>query len=266
MPTNTRSLASIATAGALAALGITAPPGHADSISYVKDGNVYLTTPDGSQTVQVTTAGGYSSASQSDDGRLIGLKAGRFHLMNRWGDVLSDFAPVGAGTAGSITLSGPYDPAISPDGTKVAYGFYVQYKSGDPNCGKPGGCMQGQLYTGTGYSRSDAGVEWNTPGFQPQYSWTDPSWMDDAQVLVSSPTSSLVKESAIDTAGDGKDALGWFSDPSVQNLSDGEMTRQRTAAAFLGNTQADHLLIYRTQGTAPAEPERCLDAPAQGGR
>ncbi len=253
----------------LAALiaGSTAAPAAADSIAYIKDGNVQLATPDGAKTVAVTTTGGYSSVSQSDDGRMIALHGKRFHLLSRWGDVLADFSPVSDGTAGTITLSGPFDPAISPDGSRVAYGFYVQYKSGDPNCGKPGGCQVGQLYTGTGYSKSDGPVEWSTPGYQPQYSWTDPSWIDNTRTLLSSPTSGLVTEAAVDTAGDGQDALQWFSDNRVGNLGDGDMNRQETAVAFVGNTQADRLLVYRTGGTPQAgtDPTGCLDAPATGG-
>ncbi len=247
--------------------GASAAPASADSIAFIKDGNVRLMTPDGAKTVPVTTAGGYSTVSQADDGRMIALHGKRFHLLSRWGDVLADFTPVADGTAGSITLTGPFDPAISPDGTKIAYGFYVQYKSGDPNCGKPGGCMQGQLYTGTGYAKSDGPVEWSTPGFQPQYSWTDPSWIDNTRTLISSPTSAFVKEAAIDTAGDGKDALGWFSDDLVGNLSDGAMNRQETALAFIGNTEADRLRVYRTAGKPQeaAVPVGCLDAPVSAG-
>lgn len=250
----------------LAAALATPTAAHADSISYVKDGNIYLTSPEGERTVQVTTTGGYASASQADDGRIVGLKGGRFHVMNRWGDVLADFAPVGSGTAGSITLTGPLDPAFSPDGSRIAYGFYVQYKSGDPNCGKPGGCLQGQLYTGVGYARSTGATEWNEPGFQPQYSWTDPSWIDDQQVLMSSPTSAFVKQVAIDTAGDGQDGQQWFTDGAVNNLYDGEMNRQRTAAAFVGNTEANRLVVYRAPGGTGADPVGCLSAPVQGGR
>ena len=142
----------------LAGLAVAPATAAADSILYMRDGDVYLTTPDGSHAARVTTSGGYASATQADDGRIIALKDSRFHLLNRYGDVLADFSPVAPGTAGTITLKGPFDPAISPDGTKVAYGFYVQYKAGDPNCGRPGGCQVGHLYAGTGYSRSDAAV------------------------------------------------------------------------------------------------------------
>jgi hypothetical protein len=258
----------IAAAAAAAALAVAAPA-SADSISYVRDGNVFLTTPDGSRTVQVTTAGGYASASQADDGRILALKGNRFQLMNRWGDVLSDFSPVASGTAGTVTLTGPFDPAISPDGTRVAYGMYVQYRSGDPDCGRPGGCEVGHLYAGTGYSRADGPADWHEPGFLPQYGWMDPSWIDNGSTLLAATSSGFLTESAVDTAGDGKDALQWFSDHSegVQNLFDGEMNRQKSAVAFVANTTGDHLRVYRMP-EAPAEnrpPEGCLDAPAQGG-
>lgn len=256
---------TLLTAAAAACLGTAtlAAPASADSIAYVKDGNVWLMTPDGSKKQAVTTAGGYSTASQSDDGKIIALHGKRFHLLSRWGDVLADFSPVADGTAGSITLTGPFDPAISPDGSKVAYGFYVQYKTGDPNCGKPGGCQQGQLFTGVGYSKADGGVEWSTPGYRPQYSWTDPSWIDNLRVLMASPTSGFVSESAIDTAGDGEDAMPWFSDGRVGNLYDGELNRQETAAAFIGNTEGNRLLVYRVEGKPKAntDPLGCLDAP-----
>lgn len=258
----TRTLLAAAAATCLGTATFAAPA-SADSIAYVKDGNVWLMTPDGSTKQAVTTAGGYSTASQSDDGKIIALHGKRFHLLSRWGDVLADFSPVADGTAGSITLTGPLDPAISPDGTRVAYGFYVQYKTGDPNCGKPGGCQQGQLFTGVGYSKADGGVEWSTPGFRPQYSWTDPSWIDNTRTLMSSPTSAFVTESAIDTAGDGEDAMPWFSDGRVGNLYDGELNRQETAAAFVGNTEKNRLLVYRVDGKPKAntDPLGCLDAP-----
>ena len=126
-----------AAGAALAATLACAAPAAADSISYVRDGNVFLTAPDGSRTVQVTTAGGYSSASQADDGRIVALKGNRFHLLDRWGGVQADFSPVADGMAGSISLTGPFDPAISPDGSRIAYGFYVQYRSGDPELRPP---------------------------------------------------------------------------------------------------------------------------------
>ncbi len=52
----------LAAAVAVAALAASAPSALADSIAYVKDGNVWLSTPDGSRQFQVTSAGGYGDA------------------------------------------------------------------------------------------------------------------------------------------------------------------------------------------------------------
>jgi hypothetical protein len=262
-PTRKTFLAAALAAAFAASAGTAA----ADSISYVKDGNVFLTTPDGTLTHQVTTSGGYSSASQADDGKIVALAGGRFHVMNQYGDVLSDFAPVGSGTAGTITLDGPFDPAISPDGSRIAYGFYVQYKSGDPNCGMPGGCWEGRLYAGTGYTRSTGATEWGEAGFKPTYSWTDPSWIDNSRTLMSGPASAYLDQVATGDAGSGGEGKGWFSDhsPGVENLFDGEQNRQGTAAAFVANSNGGRLRIYRTSGAAEGTtPPLCLDAPSRG--
>jgi hypothetical protein len=55
---------------ALIALASGAPTASADSIAYVNktDGNVYLSTSDGSRQYQVTSTGGYGDVSQADDG------------------------------------------------------------------------------------------------------------------------------------------------------------------------------------------------------
>src|SRR5829696_3074076 len=53
----------LAVGAALTALAAVAPAAHADSISYIKDGAVWLTTPDASRHVQVTHDGGYDYAS-----------------------------------------------------------------------------------------------------------------------------------------------------------------------------------------------------------
>src|SRR4051812_49998191 len=64
---------------------------RADSIAYVKDGNVWLSTPDASRQYQVTSTGGYSDVSQADDGTMIALNGVRLHRLSRDGKVLADF-------------------------------------------------------------------------------------------------------------------------------------------------------------------------------
>jgi WD40-like Beta Propeller Repeat len=254
---------------AVAATGVAAPAAQADSISYIKDGNVYLTTPDGSRTHQVTTAGGYSYASQADDGRIAALKGSRIELLDRWGTVQADFSPVAPGTAGTITFNGPFDPVISLDGTRIAYGFYVQYTHGNPDCGLPGGCWEGHLYAGTGYSPSSGPAEWSDPRFAPAYGWTDPAWIDDARTLQSGPSSAYLSQTGIDVLGDDEhEAAEWFSDftSGAENLFDAELNRQGTGLAAVANAAGDSLRVYRVSGT-PAKgnpPEGCLSAPSHG--
>src|SRR5262245_40038651 len=123
----TRNLLSALAATAVAA-GAAAGPAVADSIVYAKDGNLFLTTPDGSRGYQVTHDGGYSSPSQADDGTIGALRYDQLVRLDRSGRMLN--APIAAmGSAGpgnSSNIGGPYEPRISPDGTRFAYYFYVQ--------------------------------------------------------------------------------------------------------------------------------------------
>ncbi|WP_445152731.1 hypothetical protein [Baekduia sp. Peel2402] len=260
---------ALATA-ALATLAVAPAAAHADSISYIKDGDVHLTTPDGGRDHQVTTDGGYSYASQADDGRILALHGKRFRLMDRWGQVQADFSPIADGTAGTVTINGPYDPVISPDGTKVAYGMYVQYTHGDPNCGLPGGCWEGHLYAATGYSTATGPGDWHDPNFNPNYGWTDPAWIDNARTLLSGPSSAYLEHTGIDVLGDEKhEAVAWFSDfnDGTQNLFDAELNRQGTGVAAVANSAGDALRVYHQTG-APSEanpPQPCLNAPKRAG-
>ena len=76
---------------ALLAMAVGAPAASADSIAYVKNGDIYLSTSDGARQYRVTSTGGYSDVSQADDGTLIGLHGVRLHRLNRAGRVLADF-------------------------------------------------------------------------------------------------------------------------------------------------------------------------------
>src|SRR5690349_24972377 len=111
---------ALATAALVLLCGV--PVASADSIVYIKDGNVYLSTPDGARQFQVTTGGGYSDVSQADDGTMIALYGVRLHRLDRSGALLADFDTPVSDTrpAGSRVFYGPFDPALSPAGPKVA--------------------------------------------------------------------------------------------------------------------------------------------------
>ena len=119
-----------------AALALTiAAPAHADSIAYVKDGNVWLASPDGAKGYQVTFDGGYTSPSQADDGTIVAMQARRFVRMDRSGHRIGDaVAGVGTTPTPGTSLYGPYEPRVSPDGKRIAYWFgsYTSYY--DPGC------------------------------------------------------------------------------------------------------------------------------------
>ncbi|WP_028062084.1 hypothetical protein [Solirubrobacter soli] len=101
-----------------------AAPAAADSIVYVKQGNLYLTTADGSAGYQLTTDGGYSSPSQAEDGTIGAVRNRQLVRLDRSGHVLSAVDAIGTDAPRSI--GGPYEARLSPDGTRFAYYFYVQ--------------------------------------------------------------------------------------------------------------------------------------------
>jgi hypothetical protein len=107
--------------GALALLPATA---SADSIVYIKDGNVWLANPDGSGHYQVTLDGTptdpYESPSQADDGSIVATRGSgeheRIYRMRQNGSLLG--APFEPAVQFELGL---FDAAVSPDGSMVAY-------------------------------------------------------------------------------------------------------------------------------------------------
>ena len=65
---------------ALVALILLAAPASAaaSSIVLVRDGNLWLSMPDGGFERPLTLSGGYSSPSMDDDGTIVALKGGSF--------------------------------------------------------------------------------------------------------------------------------------------------------------------------------------------
>jgi WD40-like Beta Propeller Repeat len=257
-------LTAIATV--LAALAV-AGPASADSIAYIKDGNVWLTTPSGDRQFQVTKDGGYGYVSQADDGTMIAKYGTRLRKLARDGKVLADFAtPVSDNVPGASFefINGPQDPVISPDGTKVAYGYHAHYTTWDPNCPYgPNGCYAGKSFVGTGYSHSDRMTGWNEAGFKNHSGWRFPSWIDNDHTLITDPVEPLNYYVWTDTVGDDQYGEQWFEDWNMVALRDGEVNRQRTVAAFVSSQTSisDNIRILRMSQPIPAEPEDCLWIP-----
>lgn len=224
------------TAALLAVAALAAPAAaQADSIAYVKGGDVWLTTPDGARQYQVTFDGGYSDVSQADDGTMIALHGIRLHKLSRDGTVLADFdTPVSdSRPPGLRAFFGPYDPAISPDGRKVAYTYLYRGVSQSPTCIPPT-CVTVDMEGGTGYSWSDRQTPWEEPLLGRHSGWRNPSWIDDENVMLSDPTHVPNRDVVIDRVGDRAILQDWFYDRTQGNthVAGGDITRQRDKLAF----------------------------------
>jgi hypothetical protein len=239
----------LAAAIAVAAVAIAAPAAQADSIAYVKGGNVWLSTGDGTRQYQVTSTGGYSDVSQADDGTMIALRGVRLHRLNRQGTVLADFATPVSDTrpAGQRVFFGPYDPAISPDGTKVAYTYYYMTQTQDPTCYPPE-CVVAINEGGTGYTRADRLTPWDTPGYRKHSGWRYPTWVDNTMTMMSDPTHLPNHDVVLDKPDTNPVGLvrNWFSDTLQGNphVSEGDITRDKRKMAFVTGSNDSTLTLY----------------------
>jgi hypothetical protein len=263
-----------------ATVALAAPAAQADSIAYVKDGNVHLSTPDGSRTFQVTDRGGYADVSQADDGTMIALAGTRLHRLDRMGTVLADFATPVSGVPGNASgFTGPLNPAISPDGTKVAYTYFWNTQSQNSTCYPPT-CYTAINEGGTGYSYADRLTGWDEPGLGKHSGWLFPAWVDNDNLLLSFPTHAFNHDVITDTLSDSDKLVhGWFTDAVENNpgVGAGDVTRDRRKLAFLTGQGDSTLTLYHVpkfptaykDGEAPADtrPSVCYRySGPEGGR
>ncbi len=248
-----RRLPWLALAATLALLALGAPAALADSIAYVKDGNVFLSTSDGARQYQVTYGGGYSDVSQADDGTMIALYGVRVHRLARDGSVLADFATPVSDTRppGQKSFYGPFEPVISPNGQRVAYTYYYVSISQNPTCYPPT-CVTVGTEGGTGYSHADRLTAWDEPGLGRHSGWLHPSFIDDDNVMISESTHWSPKQVLLDIIGDVNEPIhDWFTDTTNGNLSGqmrgGEMNRRRTKLAFVAGENDKGMRIYQMQ-------------------
>ncbi len=255
---------------------VVAAPAAADSISYLRDGNIWLTTPDGSRQLQVTESGIYSYASQADDGTFIALTGERLHKLSRDGKVLADFdTPVSDGPKkGPFEnyFMGPYEPEISPDGKLVSYSYAWHHERYDYDCR----CVRWGTDSGTAITYPDRQTPWDAFG-GPLTGWMYGSWMSSDTLLRSYAGRAFAEEAVVNRIGPGKgddDMISWldstFDMDEVYQLRDGEITRQGDKAAFVSYDVAHHgesyrsgfnrVRVYRMTGPPPAKPEACFYA------
>ena len=138
------------------------------------------------------------------------------------GNVLADFDTPVSDTrpAPAKQFYGPFDPAISPDGTKVAYTYYWLSQSQSPTCFPPT-CFVAINEGGTGYSYADRQTDWDEPGLGYHSGWRHPSWVDNDMTMLSNPTHMPNHDVILDRITDGGNGHGnmvmnWFSDTRRQ--------------------------------------------------
>jgi hypothetical protein len=244
------------TLSAVLALGVTvlvaASSASASSIVYIKDGDIWLTSPDGSKRYQVTTDGHYFSPSQADNGMIVAGHGSTIVRMDRSGQLLGPPVAVVGGdttTGGSSPADkfyGPMDPKVSPDGTQVAYWLweYANYYSAACNCIRYGL----QNYTTT------TAIDHLTSSPQDTIEEDrDPSWIDNHRTLVWDPYF-LYQASTWVPGSDWHNRQWWFQYPDAM-LRDGELSpdgRKLVAIAAIGGAGSpyDHLYFWSTNGPA----------------
>ncbi len=228
-----------------------AAPALADSIVFVRDANIWLANPDGSGQYQVTTDGTaanpWQSPSQADDGTIVAVRAqpnlGPIVRMQQNGVVINEI-PV------APMQYGPFEPAISPDGTKVAYVnvFRNSFEtSNDTRITDVTGLTSPNVY---GHPGSGSG---------------SPSWIGNDRIFVGDYT-------AANTMVLGQPVVAWWNDSDhsdrfaqSEDLDDGEVAADGTIAFVRGDRDDNTIQLYSSGGLGTRPTPTCtLSNPTHG--
>ncbi len=173
-------------AGALLAAALPAAVAQADSIVYLKDGNVWIAHTDGSGARQFTrNAYDWSSPSEADDGTVVAaggldrtnpggtnsVGSSELYRFSGDGNELGEPIPTGGSySSPACPTFGPTSVRVSPDATKIAYGIWT--------CGDPGFTALWTPATATDFDFPN-----QTLGQEDFY---HPAWIDSSKFTVSS--------------------------------------------------------------------------------
>ncbi|HEU4658117.1 MAG TPA: hypothetical protein VFR97_11345 [Capillimicrobium sp.] len=240
---------------AAACLAVAAPAG-ADSIAYIKGGDVWLASPDGKRKVRVTRTGDLSYVSQADNGTMIALAPNeRLRKLSRTGKVLAEFPTYvtdGAPKSGATDeFHGPFGPEISPNGKLVAFEWYNETysDSNTPTCNSQAvdPCYELTSRQGVGITRSDRFTPYEEYGLLT--GWIYPQWLTN-DMLVRSDAGAILNEDVVFNRvapGLGDDELDrWFWDEwQGLGLIDAELTHDHRAAAAIAGASDEKLRVYR---------------------
>ena len=235
----------------------------ASSIAYVKDNNVWLSSPDGSRQQQVTFDGTaakyYNSPSQADDGTILAKHGSHFVRLRPDGTRIGEPVP-GLGSdyshSGNVfVMSGPNDPRISPDGKRFTYWISVRGDGHVPDLGPAA------APTRTPTTRSSAtSTASRSRRSSASCATTATRRGSTTATCSSSTTASASRRARSRPSAQGEGGLlQWFDAPGgVHQIGQGQVTRQGdklvtlAGSADFGPAQ-EHLWLYGVT-SYPAEP------------
>jgi hypothetical protein len=143
---------------------------NAASLTYIKDHDVWISNPDGSGAVRVTSNGTaeepWNSPTMRDDGVIAAVKGFFVHIMRQNGEEIRNFVP--GNLPGST--SGTHGLGFSPDGTKLVYAKVSL-----------GSCIAADCDTRGISAVMD--LEGNILGQEKEYTGGFPSWVTNDIVL-----------------------------------------------------------------------------------
>ena len=240
------------------------------SIVFTKGSNVWVSSPDGSRqrrlTKNGTAASAYSSPTQADNGAIVTLRANQTILrLARSGKTLGRPFKVAVG----LRNAGPlhelaFNPAVSPDGTKVAVYKALLQGVYDTHTGVSGLNL---LAVNVEYRSAVSGAklgERHEPGSYLQ----SPSWIDNRRLLVFAPYNGFAPQVFVDTVGGG--LQGWFADDldgdtsfDRKLLDEGELTRAGDKLALIRGSNVEDdwretsLTLYRVSAFSAPPSAAC---------
>ena len=237
--------------GLAALVAALALPGAAaaDSLVYVKAGNVWIANADGSNAYQVTLDGTaaypYASPSQADDGTIVAVRATattrrQLYRMRQNGELLNP--PIDTPAPGT----GALDARVSPDGRLVAYWFTTTVF--DPTCVF---CVnvanRALLSYSDRFTAHDAIGTPNTGGW--------PSWIGNDTIAITNGSATVYYYRL-----GMPEAAEWFADfqtgggSPIPTLLDVEASRDGARLAVVRGNNQETVTLYALNGPPPALP------------
>jgi PASTA domain len=218
----------------------------AASLVYIKGGNVWLASANGSDQRQVTTGGDWSFPSQADDGTILATQGTELYRLSPTGKQLAP--PIGTVfTNAPAGWLGPIDDSISPDGANQAYGGEILTSPIGPCLPL---CSQSPDFITLWGSATHFSQPNQTLG---QENYVDPAWIDNSHLLLTASTGVFNAEVATYTLGGGDNtAVGWFTDHGTSLLNDPAINGDKMAfIADVNSGILNEIRLYQLTGPPP---------------